>query len=46
MRSSSLTGELWAYLEARMKWWLVPLVLVPLGFIAPNQSGAGPWGSR
>jgi hypothetical protein len=28
MRQSSLPRELWAFMRARKKWWLVPLILV------------------
>ena len=30
MARSSLARELWAYMRARKKWWLLPLVLVLL----------------
>ena len=26
----SLTGELWAYMRERKKWWLAPVILVLL----------------
>ena len=28
MASSSLSRELWAYMQVRKKWWLLPLILV------------------
>ena len=30
MARSSLMGELWAYMQVRKKWWLLPLILVML----------------
>ena len=30
MARSSIVRELWAYMRARKKWWLLPLVLVLL----------------
>jgi len=30
MASSSLLGELWAFMKARKKWWLLPLILLML----------------
>ena len=30
MARSSFVGELWAFMRARKKWWLLPLVLVLL----------------
>ncbi|MEZ4586540.1 MAG: DUF5989 family protein [Gemmatimonadales bacterium] len=28
MASSGLLGELWAFMRARKKWWLLPLILM------------------
>ena len=28
MANSSLAGELWAFLKARKKWWLLPIIVV------------------
>ncbi len=30
MSQSSLVRELWAFMKARKKWWLMPLVLLML----------------
>ena len=30
MANSSLMGELWAFMKARKKWWLFPLILLML----------------
>jgi hypothetical protein len=30
MPRSSLAGELWAFMKARKKWWLAPLILLLL----------------
>ncbi|MGE0553750.1 MAG: DUF5989 family protein [Gemmatimonadales bacterium] len=30
MASSGLLGELWAFMRARKKWWLLPLILMLL----------------
>lgn len=30
MARSTLMGELWAFMRARKKWWLMPLVLMML----------------
>ena len=43
-RSSAL-GQVWAYLGAHRKWWLLPLVLVLLavaGLLIASSTGAGP----
>jgi len=26
--ASSLVGELWAFLRARKKWWLLPIIII------------------
>lgn len=28
MSRSSLTGELWAFMRVRKKWWLLPIIVV------------------
>jgi hypothetical protein len=28
MLGTGLTGELWSFMRARKKWWLLPLILV------------------
>jgi hypothetical protein len=28
MANSGMMGELWAFMRARKKWWLVPIILV------------------
>jgi hypothetical protein len=28
MASSGLMGELWAFMKARKKWWLLPIIIV------------------
>ena len=28
MASSGLMGELWAFMKARKKWWLLPIIVV------------------
>ena len=28
MAHGSMTGELWSFLRARKKWWLVPIVVM------------------
>ena len=33
----SLVKELWAFMKARKKWWLMPLILLPL---KPHLSSA------
>ena len=30
MANASLTKEIWAFLRARKKWWLLPVILVML----------------
>jgi hypothetical protein len=30
MSKSSLTGELWAFMRVRKKWWLMPIVITML----------------
>lgn len=30
MSQTSLTRELWAFMKARKKWWLLPLILLML----------------
>ena len=30
MASSSLLGELWAFMKVRKKWWLLPVILLML----------------
>ena len=31
MAKSGLTGELWAFIRVRKKWWLIPVILVLVG---------------
>lgn len=28
MSSTSLVGELWAFMRARKKWWLLPIIVM------------------
>jgi hypothetical protein len=28
MANSGMVGELWAFMRARKKWWLVPIIVV------------------
>lgn len=28
MTNSSMAGELWAFMRARKKWWLLPIIVV------------------
>lgn len=30
MSGSSITGELWAFMRARKKWWLLPIIVTML----------------
>ena len=42
MANSSITCELWAYMRARKKWWLLPLVvvLVAVGLLITLAQGS------
>ena len=32
MPRSSLFGELWLFMRVRKKWWLLPIVVILIGF--------------
>jgi hypothetical protein len=42
MAQSGLMGELWAYMRARKKWWLVPVIvlLVMIGALLVFAQGS------
>ena len=42
MAKSTLMGEMWAYMRARKKWWLVPLMvtLLMVGLVIAFAQGS------
>jgi hypothetical protein len=42
MRSGSLVKEVWIYMQARKKWWLMPIVMlmVMVGFLLVFAHGS------
>ena len=41
MASKSVVGEVWGYVKAEKKWWLVPVLLVLMGAAALLVLGQG-----